>query len=125
MNHSLTSVELLPGGCLQVQHGGLHTNHLPARTCWTWVEPSHKGNPAREETANPGFILCAHPCLLDWGALKHKAAEAPETNPAVIMMSVLEMAMSANESVKIILPTLACSIQFAPHTRRMYLNAVK
>lgn len=35
------------------------------------------------------------------------------------------MALSANQSIKIILPVLACSIQFVPHTRRMYPNAIK
>lgn len=49
--------------------GGLHTSHLHARTR---LEQSHKGNPIGEESANPGFILRAHPCLLDWGALPHK-----------------------------------------------------
>jgi len=77
MKHLFTSVELLPGGCLQSQHGGDFTpiSHLYGHaviqpSAVKRVESSHKGNSAGEETGNPGFILYentdfTHLCLLD------------------------------------------------------------
>ena len=66
LKHLLTSVELLPGGCLQFQHGGDFTpvtylsGHAAVQpTAVKRVEPSHKGNCGGEETGNPGFILYA------------------------------------------------------------------
>lgn len=84
MKHPLTRVELLPGGCLQFQHGGDFTlitylsGHAAVQpTAVKRVEQSHKGNRAGVETGDPGFILYeitdfTHLCLLDWGALKYK-----------------------------------------------------